>query len=150
MVAYSLRVGFRRLNVRARKTSPVLEDLAVPSITLEKTVPMLAVSDMARAIAFYELLGFRAVRYQGGDGYAFLHRGASTVHLTQSDMLVAGRHPGHGIYFYLPKGAAAALEAEFRSAGVSIRSPLAVREWKMNEFVVVDPDENLLRFGEPA
>lgn len=29
-----------------------------------------------------------------------------------------------------------------------IASSLAPREWKMLEFVVVDPDNNLLRFGE--
>lgn len=63
-------------------------------------------------------------------------------------MLVEGNNPGNGIYFYLASGTAAALEAEFRAAGAPILSPLSPREWKMNEFVLADPDANLLRFGE--
>ena len=39
-------------------------------------------------------------------------------------------------------------EAEFRAAGVTIVEALTPREWKMNEFVVNDPDGNQLVFGE--
>jgi hypothetical protein len=53
-----------------------------------------------------------------------------------------------GVYFYLADRAAAALGAEFRAAGIPILSPLAPREWHMNEFILSDPDGNLLRFGE--
>lgn len=114
---------------------------------ITRVVPMLCVQDMTRAIEFYRLLGFSAHRYQGGDGYAFLDRDSWQIHLSQSDM-PAGEHPGNGIYFYLAPNTAAALEAEFRAAGAPVRSPLSPREWRMNEFVVVDPDENVLRFGE--
>jgi catechol 2,3-dioxygenase-like lactoylglutathione lyase family enzyme len=110
--------------------------------------PILCVSDMSRAIAFYTLLGFQAHRYRNGDDYAFLTRGGFEIHLKHSDWLIEGRHPGNGVYFFLKQGTAAALEAEFRAAGAPILSPLAPREWKMNEFVLADPDANLLRFGE--
>lgn len=112
--------------------------------------PILTVTDMSRSIGFYELLGFAAERYQGGDSYAFLTRGGLEIHLAQSDMLIKGQNPGNGVYFYLQGGTAAALEAEFRARGAAILSPLKVREWKMNEFVLADPDANLLRFGEHA
>lgn len=113
-----------------------------------RAVPILSVKDMGRAIDFYKLLGFAARRYQDGDGYTFLDRNGFEIHLNHSEMLVSGHSPC-GIYFYLEPGTAAALEAEFRSAGVHILSSLAPREWKMNEFVLDDPDGNLLRFGEP-
>lgn len=120
----------------------------MPKHPITHVVPILCVRDMARAIDFYQLLGFTAHRYQGGDGYTFLHRGPWQLHLSQSDMLPGGENPGNGVYFYLASDTAAALQEEFRAAGASIRSPLSLREWRMNEFVVVDPDENLLRFGE--
>lgn len=115
-----------------------------------RAVPILAVKDLTRSLAFYARLGFQSRRYQGGDGYAFLTRDDIELHLSQSDTLVDGQNPGSGVYFYLPQGTAAALESEFRAAGASVLSPLSVREWKMNEFVLADPDANLLRFGEPA
>lgn len=111
-------------------------------------VPILCVKDITRAISFYRLLGFSAERYAGSDSYAFLNRDQWQLHLSQANPFPAAENPGHGVYFYLAPGAAAALEAEFRAAGTPIASPLAPREWKMLEFVVVDPDSNLLRFGE--
>lgn len=113
-----------------------------------RAVPILAVKDLSRSIDFYQRLGFNAKRYRGGDTYAFLSRDRFELHLSQSDMLIDGRNPGNGVYFYLARGSAASLEAEFRTAGSPILSPLAPRDWKMNEFVLADPDGNLLRFGE--
>jgi hypothetical protein len=63
-------------------------------------------------------------------------------------MLVNGRNPDNGVYFYLARGPVAALEAEIRAANIPFLSPLAPREWKMHEFVLADPGGNLLRFGE--
>ncbi len=103
---------------------------------------------MSRSIAFYHQLRFSAKRYQNGDGYAFLERDGFELHLNRFETLVRDHNPC-GVYFYLERGTAAALESEFREAGVRILSPLAPREWKMNEFVLEDPDGNLLRFGEP-
>jgi hypothetical protein len=97
-------------------------------------------------MSFYRSLGFSAEPYQNGDGYAFLKRDGLEIHLTASEMLIESHTPC-GVYFYLSDGSAAALETEFR-AGVSILSALAPREWKLNEFVLSDPDGNLLRFGE--
>jgi predicted enzyme related to lactoylglutathione lyase len=118
----------------------------MPAQSIARIVPVLPVKNLARAMDFYRLLGFSAHPYQDGDGYAFLTRDGLEIHLSQSDMLIDNQNPS-GVYFYL--AAAAALEAEFRAAGAKILSPLAPREWKMNEFVLSsDPDGNLLRFGE--
>lgn len=117
---------------------------------IQRVVPILPVADITRSIDFYNLLGFTARRYQGsggGGGYAFLSRDIFELHLTHTERIFDSPS---GVYFYLAPGAAALLEAEFRSTGVTILSPLAQRPWKMNEFMLSDPDGNLLRFGEPT
>jgi len=114
---------------------------------IQRIVPILPVGDLARSIAYYCRLGFAAEPYDNGGEYAFLTRDSLEIHLRTARDLIEGQNPS-GVYFYLKPGSAAALEAEFRDAGVPILSPLAIREWKMNEFVLSDPDGNLLRFGE--
>jgi catechol 2,3-dioxygenase-like lactoylglutathione lyase family enzyme len=112
-----------------------------------RIAPILPVHNLARAIDFYRQLGFSARRWQDGDGYAFINRDSLELHLRTAPDLIENQNPC-GVYFYLVNGTAAALEAEFRAAGANILSPLAPREWQMNEFVLSDPDGNLLRFGE--
>lgn len=115
--------------------------------TIARMAPILPVSDLEHAMAYYRRLGFSAEPYQNGDEYAFLTRDQLEIHLRTASDLIEGRNPS-GVYFYLACGKAAPLEAEFRAAHVPILSPLAPREWQMNEFVLSDPDGNLLRFGE--
>jgi catechol 2,3-dioxygenase-like lactoylglutathione lyase family enzyme len=110
-------------------------------------VPVLPVSDLACTIDFYHRLGFTSRRYKDGHSYAFIRRDGHELHLSKLRGLPQKQSPG-GAYFYLADGTAAALEAEFRAAGVPIVEPLAPREWGMNEFVVNDPDGNQLVFGE--
>jgi catechol 2,3-dioxygenase-like lactoylglutathione lyase family enzyme len=114
--------------------------------TIASHAPILPVKDVALAIAFYARLGFSAEPYEDGEDYAFLTRDSLDIHLRKAPDLIEGKNPS-GIYFYLETGAAA-LEVEFRAAGVTILSALEPRPWKMNEFMVSDPDGNLLRFGE--
>jgi hypothetical protein len=92
---------------------------------------------------FYRLLGFSSHAWRDGDTYAFLTRDQLDLHLRTAPDLIEGQNPS-GIYFYLADRTAATLEAEFRAARVNILSPLAPREWKRNEFVLSDPDGNLL------
>jgi catechol 2,3-dioxygenase-like lactoylglutathione lyase family enzyme len=119
----------------------------MPEQSLARIVPILPVRNLARAMDFYRLLGFSAHAWQNGDGYAFLTRDQLDIHLRTAPDLIEGQNPS-GVYFYLADGTAAALESEFQAAGVKILSPLAPRKWKMNEFMLSDPDGNLLRFGE--
>ena len=110
-------------------------------------VPVLPVRDLTRAIEFYHRLGFSSKRYKDGDNYAFTQRDGHELHLRRFTALEADQNPA-SVYFYLIEGTAAALEAEFRATGITIREPLAPREWKMNEFALNDPDGNQLVFGE--
>ena len=120
---------------------------AMPERSLARIVPILAVKNLARAMDFYRTLGFSAQAWRDGDTYAFLTRDQLDIHLRSAPDLIEGHNPS-GIYLNLADGTAAALEAEFRAAGVKILSPLTPRQWRMNEFVLSDPDGNLLRFGE--
>jgi predicted enzyme related to lactoylglutathione lyase len=119
----------------------------MPEKSLARIVPILPAKNLARAMDFYRLLGFSARAWRDGDGYAFLSRDQLDIHLRAAPDLIDGQNPS-GVYLYLADYTAATLEAEFRAAGVKILSPLAPREWGMNEFVLSDPDGNLLRFGE--
>ncbi len=117
--------------------------------TTVRAVPILCARDLDRSLAFYMALGFETKPYAGGNGYAFLWWNGVEIHLSQSDTLLEGQNPGTGVYFYLEAGTAVAVESAFRGLGATITSPLSPRAWRMNEFVIVDPDANLLRFGEP-
>jgi catechol 2,3-dioxygenase-like lactoylglutathione lyase family enzyme len=123
------------------------DNSTMPATPILRIVPILPVDNLARAIDFYRRLGFSAHRWQDGDSYAFIKRDSLELHLRTAPDLIENQNPC-GVYFYLVDGTAAALEAEFRAAGVKVLSPLTPREWKMNEFVLSDPDGNLLRFGE--
>lgn len=45
---------------------------------------------------------------------------------------------------------AKALFLEFEAAGVEFHERLQVKPWGANEFIVRDPDGNLILFGTPA
>jgi hypothetical protein len=96
---------------------------------------------------FYRTLGFSAHSYKNGDNYAFLGRGQIEVHLRIFPDLDVVKNPT-STYFVIKEGGAAALEAEFKAAGVHLTEPLTAREWKMREFVLHDLDGNQLIFGE--
>jgi catechol 2,3-dioxygenase-like lactoylglutathione lyase family enzyme len=119
----------------------------MPLETITFVVPILPVQDITRAIGFYRRLGFTAKRYRDGDFYAFIQRDGRELHLAKRSELVPENNLVH-VYFYLREGTAAALEAQYRAAGITIAEPLTSREWKMREFVLRDPDGNRLIFGE--
>ncbi len=113
---------------------------------LSSIVPILPVHSMNAAADFYRSLGFTIVLYTGAQDYAFAHRDGLEMHLRQAPDL--GHQSPSGVYFRLNPGTAKALEEAFRNAGVPILSPLEEREWGTLEFMISDPDHNLLRFGE--
>ena len=115
--------------------------------TIAHVAPILPVRDLARAMDFYRRLGFSAEAWQGGGSYGFIERDGHELHLSRSDKLTGNESPS-AAYFYLAKGSAESLQAEFRAAGVEILSPLAPRPWNMKDFTISDPDGNHLHFGE--
>lgn len=104
--------------------------------------PIFAVSDMARAVAHYERLGFEISYYD--DGYAFAQRKGVNLHLDLTDT----PPPGGGL-LYLHVEDADELAAEWRAAGAEVTEPQDV-PWGKHEGTHTDPDGNTIRFGSPV
>ncbi len=101
------------------------------------------VSDVPRAVAHYEQLGFSTSHHD--EGYAFAHRDELTIHLAGQ-----GADPervgGGSIYMHVDD--ADVLADEWRGAGVDLVEPQDY-EYGKREGSHVDPDGNLIRFGSP-
>ena len=127
-------------------------------MAITRVVPILKVTDMARALAFYEsTLGFAVdFRYAAGPRgpwYAGVSLDGHQIHLsTFGGDGVAGT----SVYFYVDD--ADALFDQFLAAGLTPpddpESPVhegpVTQTWDMREFYVRDPDGNTLRFGSPV
>jgi catechol 2,3-dioxygenase-like lactoylglutathione lyase family enzyme len=105
--------------------------------------PIFGVSDVPRAVAHYEQLGFSTSHHD--EGYAFAHRDRLTIHLAGPGA-DPDRVGGGSIYMHVDD--ADALAKEWRNAGVDLVEPQDY-EWGKREGSHVDPDGNLIRFGSP-
>ena len=105
--------------------------------------PIFVVSDVPRAVAHYEQLGFSTSHHD--KGYAFAQRDDLTIHLAGPG--VFPERVGHGpIYMHVDD--ADALAEEWRGAGIDFVAPQDF-EWGKREGSHEDPDGNLIRFGSP-
>jgi uncharacterized glyoxalase superfamily protein PhnB len=98
--------------------------------------PIFVVSDVPRAVAHYEQLGFSTSHHD--EGYAFAHRNELTIHLAGPG--VEPERMGHGsIYMHVDD--ADALAEEWRDAGVDFIEPQDF-EYGKREGSHQDPDGN--------
>jgi hypothetical protein len=105
--------------------------------------PIFVVSDVPRAVAHYERLGFTTSHHD--EGYAFAHRNELTIHLAGPG--VDPERVGRGsIYMHVDD--ADALAEEWRGAGIDFVEPRDF-EYGKHEGSHKDPDGNLIRFGSP-
>jgi catechol 2,3-dioxygenase-like lactoylglutathione lyase family enzyme len=122
-----------------------------------RVVPILRVSDAARAEAFYVgTLGFTVdFRYTAGPGgpeYLAVSLDGQQLHLSTFS---GDSVPGAAVYFYVED--VDALFRGFIAAGLTTpgrpESPVedgpVDQTWGMREFYVRDADRNVLRFGSP-
>ena len=116
-------------------------DLAVQRVV--GVEPIFVVSDVPRAVAHYEQLGFSTSHHD--EGYAFAHRNELTIHLAGAGV-DPERVGGGSIYMHVDD--ADALAEEWRGAGVVFVEPQDY-EYGKREGSHVDPDGNLIRFGSP-
>ena len=117
--------------------------MALPFTRHLVTKIVLPVADMDAAADFYGRAGFEIVRYD--PGYTWVkHCGFEVLHLA----LVPGldRSANHAAG-YVHVADARAWHAALTEAGIEA-SPVVDEPWEMREFSVVDPDHNLLRFGQ--
>lgn len=117
--------------------------------------PQLHVSDVERAGKFYvEMLGFKLIYLYGkppfyglverdGAGFNFRHVDAPVIDpvLRDEESLISASIPVYGIE---------ALHDEFAGRGVSMAQALTEQPWGGKDFIVRDPDGNLICFGEAS
>jgi uncharacterized glyoxalase superfamily protein PhnB len=114
--------------------------------------PQLFVIDIVASCAWYESkLGF-AIAFLYGEPpfYGQVVRGGARLNLRQLDAMPYQGHIREReqlLAAYIPVANVAALFEEYRLAGADFQQKLETKPWGAQEFVVRDPDGNLLCFG---
>jgi hypothetical protein len=114
--------------------------------TVERAIPILATTDVTRALAHYRVLGFETEAWEGG-GYGFVHRDGVELHIGERD----GVDPAtNTVSVYLFVSDADRLHAEWTAAEVDgeLHAPIDT-DYGLREGRHVDPDGNVIRFGSP-
>ena len=114
---------------------------------LRQTIPILATSDVSRALGHYRALGFEAEGWEGG-GYGFLHRDGVELHLGEVETLDPTTNT---VSLYLFVSDADRLHTEWAAASVDgrLQAPTDT-DYGLREGHHVDPDGNVIRFGSAS
>jgi uncharacterized glyoxalase superfamily protein PhnB len=130
----------------------------LPKAVLIAAEPQLFVADIKASCDFFiQKLGF-AVAFVYGDPpfYGQVKRDAAALNLRCVDRPVVDpvlREREHLLSAALTVATSAEIEqlyAEFQAAGVAFHQPLERQDWGAKNFVISDPDGNLLLFAGPA
>lgn len=117
--------------------------------------PQIFVTDIARAVAFYrDRLGF-ACEYLYGEPpfYGALSRGRAWLNLRHVDALpfdVDARSREELLAASIVVRNAKALFLSFKEAGLDFHQPYREQPWGAHDFIVADPDGNLVHFASPV
>jgi catechol 2,3-dioxygenase-like lactoylglutathione lyase family enzyme len=152
-----LKRGIENMSSQEREnTSPRPDSAAEPELLAVH--PQIFVTDMQRAIDFYrDRLGF-TVAYLYGEPpyYGLVVRDAARLNLRHVDQLpidTAARDREHLLSVTIIVRDAKALFVRFKEAGLSFVQPYREQPWNAHDFIVADPDGNLIHFasvpGEP-
>jgi uncharacterized glyoxalase superfamily protein PhnB len=147
--------SWRELKARLEAAPPpAAQPQTSPGLVLAQ--PMLYVADVARALAWYEgVLGFERLMTSGQPPfYAEVRRDAVVlslrlVHGHAIDPAVRARETML-LQANVRVTNAKALFLEFTASGAAFDTPLRREPWGALFFVVKDPDDNLIGFGEAA
>ncbi|MFX4272535.1 VOC family protein [Propionibacteriaceae bacterium Y1685] len=126
-----------------------------PTLRLHRASAQVFVTDFARAITFYRtLLGFDVVfTYGEPPFYGEVRRGEASFnlrHVDESPFVADVREREQLLSASIVTTNAKELFGEFEAAGVDFQERLQLKPWGSNEFVVRDPDGNLILFGTPS
>jgi catechol 2,3-dioxygenase-like lactoylglutathione lyase family enzyme len=119
---------------------------------LSAAYPQIFVSDMAAAAAFFSgALGFTVVfTYGDPPFYAQVRRDRARLNLRHVDQAVfAGdiRNREDLLAVLITVDHVDALYREYQSRGLAFHQPLKTQPWGAQDFVVSDPDGNLIGFS---
>ena len=132
-------------------------------LVMNRLVPEMIVSDLARSLRFYcEVLGFRIEYQRPEHHFAFLSFHGSQLMLEQDDLEESSWRVGpleapfgRGMNLSIKCPDVQGLVARFETAGHTLRNPLEERWYRSNDVLfgernclLLDPDGYLLRFAE--
>jgi catechol 2,3-dioxygenase-like lactoylglutathione lyase family enzyme len=107
---------------------------------------MLPAADIDRTAKFYADLGFK-LEHRTGDEYGILVRDGIELHVFS----YRGLDPAaNSAGCYVRVADVDALHAEFAAKKVERLTNVENKRWRMREFAVIDPNGNLLRFGQAS
>jgi catechol 2,3-dioxygenase-like lactoylglutathione lyase family enzyme len=120
-----------------------------------RTHPQIFVTDIERAAAFYrDHLGF-SVEYLYGDPpyYGLVERGGAGLNLRHVDEIpfdAAMRAHEDLLAATIVVRNLKALFVAYKEAGVEFHQPYREQPWGAHDFIVADPDRNLIHFASPV
>jgi len=123
--------------------------------SLSTAYPQLFVADMAASCAFFvDKLGFTvAFTYGEPAFYGQVRRDRARLNLRQVDGPVFDgdiRTREDLLAAYVPVEHLTQLYREYQSAGVPMHQALKEQPWGADDFIVKDPDGNLIGFASPT
>jgi catechol 2,3-dioxygenase-like lactoylglutathione lyase family enzyme len=136
-------------------TPPTTTSTERVDVRLHRALACVFVTDFDRSLAFYrDTLGFEVASTYGEppfwsevrlDDVAFNLR-----HVDTSPWVDGDRDRQQLLSVSIVTSDARALFARYQERGVDFQQPLREQPWQSVEFVVRDPDGNLVLFGSPA
>jgi predicted GNAT superfamily acetyltransferase/catechol 2,3-dioxygenase-like lactoylglutathione lyase family enzyme len=152
-----VEVGRAHLADRGKGVRYLLRELA-PEPRLLAAAPQLVTADLPRSLAFFvERLGFAvAFAYGTPAFYAQVVRGGARLNLRHADRMpfdaaMCRRDSLLAATIAVASAAdLARLAAAMQAAGVEFHQHPTPQPWGATDFVVIDPDGNLLHFAAPT
>jgi uncharacterized glyoxalase superfamily protein PhnB len=136
------------------KGNPPMAVTSTPALRLDRANAHLFVTDFQRAMTFYEtVLGFEIVLTYGEPPYyGEVRRGDAAFnvrHVDESPFVPDVREREQLLSASISTTNAKELFLEFQAAGAEFQERLQLKPWGATEFVLRDPDNNLILFGSP-
>ena len=134
------------------KEAPPMADRTMIELQIGRSLAQVFVTDFARALGFYrDTLGFTVVFTYGDPAfYGEVARGDAAFNLRHVDEMPFApgvRDAGQLLSVAIATTDAKALFLEFQAAGADFQERLRRKPWGADEFVIRDPDGNLIVFG---
>lgn len=137
------------------KEAPPMPDQTTTELRLQRSLAQVFVTDFGRAIEFYrDTLGFDVVYTYGAPPfYGEVARGGAAFnlrHVDETPFTSGVRDAEQLLSIAITTTDAKSLFLAFQDAGVDFQERLRTKPWGATEFVVRDPDGNLILFGSPS